>query len=256
MFTSFNISQHWDRPQSRICLSYIINIMAANDLATEGAQDIISHDIDQFISEYSCSSTRWVNIEAGRKLPPFCRWNLQMHFLKGSCIFIQISLNAALCGSMVNKSALVQVMAWCQTGDKPLCESTMTQFNAWIMPHWSQSLKYVFCWICLKNINIYRHFLAFLDMNVGQVLKVLPCGRLVHSECNCYWWPSGVRSQGPLSIWRLSFPGMGIPMLKVRRSRDRLIFNIGIPILVRRHLYIETAPRTSTAMVLTYIWMG
>ena len=31
-------------------------------------------------------------------------------------------------------------------------------------------------------------------------------------------------------------------MLKIRRSRDRLILNMGIPILVRRHLYIETAP--------------
>ena len=38
------------------------------------------------------------------------------------------------------------------------------------------------------------------------------------------------------------FPGMRIPMLKTRRSRDRLIFNIGIPILARRHLYIETPP--------------
>ena len=28
-------------------------------------------------------------------------------------------------------------------------------------------------------------------------------------------------------------------MLKIRRSRDRLIFNIGIPILVRLHLYIH-----------------
>ena len=35
---------------------------------------------------------------------------------------------------------------------------------------------------------------------------------------------------------------MGIPMLKIRRSQDRLIFNMGIPILVRLHLYIETAP--------------
>ena len=34
----------------------------------------------------------------------------------------------------------------------------------------------------------------------------------------------------------------GITMLKIRRSRDRLIFNVGIIILVRRHLYIETAP--------------
>ena len=37
---------------------------------------------------------------------------------------------------------------------------------------------------------------------------------------------------------------MRIPMLKIRRSGDRLIFNIGIPILVRWHLYIEKAPRS------------
>ena len=32
-------------------------------------------------------------------------------------------------------------------------------------------------------------------------------------------------------------------MLKIRRSRNRLIFNMGILILVRRHLCIETASR-------------
>ena len=32
---------------------------------------------------------------------------------------------------------------------------------------------------------------------------------------------------------------MGIPMLKIRRSRERLISNMGIPILVRRHIYSE-----------------
>ena len=32
-------------------------------------------------------------------------------------------------------------------------------------------------------------------------------------------------------------------MLTIKGSRDRLIFNMGIPIPVRRHLYIETAPR-------------
>ena len=31
-------------------------------------------------------------------------------------------------------------------------------------------------------------------------------------------------------------------MLKIRRSRDRLILNMGIPILERWHLYIETVP--------------
>ena len=36
------------------------------------------------------------------------------------------------------------------------------------------------------------------------------------------------------------FSGMGIPMLKIRRLQDNLIFNMGFPILVRRHLHIET----------------
>ena len=38
------------------------------------------------------------------------------------------------------------------------------------------------------------------------------------------------------------FPRYGIPMLNIRRSHDRLILDMGIPILVRRHLYIEMAP--------------
>ena len=38
------------------------------------------------------------------------------------------------------------------------------------------------------------------------------------------------------------FPGFGILMLKIRRSGDRLIFNMGIPILVKRHPYNETTP--------------
>ena len=42
---------------------------------------------------------------------------------------------------------------------------------------------------------------------------------------------------GPVSIY-----GMGILMLKIRRSQDCLIFNMVIPILVRRHLYTETVP--------------
>ena len=38
------------------------------------------------------------------------------------------------------------------------------------------------------------------------------------------------------------FPRYGIPILKIRRSWDRLIFNVGIPIMVRRHLFIATPP--------------
>ena len=37
---------------------------------------------------------------------------------------------------------------------------------------------------------------------------------------------------------------MGIPMLKIRRSNDRLILNVGIPIPENDGLYIEMGPRT------------
>ena len=40
------------------------------------------------------------------------------------------------------------------------------------------------------------------------------------------------------------FPRYGIPMLKIRRSRYHFIFNMGIAIPIRRHLYIETGPRS------------
>ena len=49
--------------------------------------------------------------------------------------------------------------------------------------------------------------------------------------------------QGSVSIYKNVFPDTGIPMLKIRRSWDRLIFNMGIPILVRRRLHVEWAPR-------------
>ena len=39
------------------------------------------------------------------------------------------------------------------------------------------------------------------------------------------------------------FPRYGILMLKIRWSRDHLVFNMRILTLVKQHLYIETAPR-------------
>ena len=48
---------------------------------------------------------------------------------------IQISLKFVLRGSNVNKSALVQVMAWRRTGDKPLPEQMLTHFSDAYMWH-------------------------------------------------------------------------------------------------------------------------
>ena len=48
---------------------------------------------------------------------------------------IQISLKFVRKSPIDNKSALVQVMAWRQTGDKPLPEPMMTQFTNAYMQH-------------------------------------------------------------------------------------------------------------------------
>ena len=44
---------------------------------------------------------------------------------------------------------------------------------------------------------------------------------------------------GPSLNIEAIFPGMGIPMLKIRQSWDHLIFHMGIPTLA---LYVEMAP--------------
>ena len=51
------------------------------------------------------------------------------------------------------------------------------------------------------------------------------------------------KTQGAVSIRKTVFPGMGIPMLKIRRPVGRLIFNMGIAIPSKTVFLIETAPR-------------
>ena len=54
--------------------------------------------------------------------------------------------------------------------------------------------------------------------------------------------PFPLSNQGPFQYKDCLFHVLGIPILKIRWSHDRLIFNMWIPILVRWHLYIGTAP--------------
>ena len=48
---------------------------------------------------------------------------------------IQLSLKFVPKGTIDNKSALLQVMAWCVFGAKPLPEPMRTQFTDEYMPH-------------------------------------------------------------------------------------------------------------------------
>ena len=50
-------------------------------------------------------------------------------------ISIQISLKFVRRGSNDSMSALIQVMAWCRSSDKPLPEWMLTQFTETFMRH-------------------------------------------------------------------------------------------------------------------------
>ena len=52
------------------------------------------------------------------------------------------------------------------------------------------------------------------------------------------------------------FPRYRILVFRIRRWRDHLIFNMGIPVLVRRHLYIETAPWFLGKKIMKVIFMS
>ena len=53
-------------------------------------------------------------------------------------ILIKISLKFVLKGQIDNNSALVQIMAWRQSGDKPLSEPMLTEFIDAYMRHWGK----------------------------------------------------------------------------------------------------------------------
>ena len=98
-------------------------------------------------------------------------------------ISIQISLKYVPKSSIDNKPALVQVMAWCRTGDKPLSEPTMTQFTD----------AYIFIQFSLKSVH--KDSLVRIDSNNGSVAPMInkplsePLGRRSSFwiESRCMW---------------------------------------------------------------------
>ena len=75
---------------------------------------------------------------------------------------------------------------------------------------------------------------------------VFPWGSYL--SISTYIMPAG--DLGAVSIRKTVFPGMAIPMLKIRRPNGRLIFNMRIPIPGKDGLYIETGPWTCVNHVL------
>ena len=88
------------------------------------------------------------------------------------CIFIRISLKFVPWGPINNKSALVQLMAWHQTGDKPLFEPMLTQFTDTMLRHQGEMSK-----LCLGTAALLSSTLLWTNvtqLNLRRISKWFP----------------------------------------------------------------------------------
>ena len=117
------------------------------------------------------------------------------------CILIQISLKFNFNGPIENKSVLVQIMAWYQTGDKPLPEPMMTKSHeysqqiphSWPLYHYRNvqnsaviiaskfcikaNLMYELCFLCFSELTTIRSALEWLVLLSGAAWVVLSACR-------------------------------------------------------------------------------
>ena len=124
-----------------------------------------------------------------------------------------------------------------------------TLSNRWCLASWQHQ---AWCWFCLrklipkKRLRIWQpHYglvISYSLWNLSQHQAITSNNIdiwLIRSQdhiLQCFLW----KRPGPCLNIKTVFPGMGIPMIKIRLSRDRR--NMGFPTLVRQHLYIEKGP--------------
>ena len=96
-------------------------------------------------------STLLTHLPLDKMVAILANYNFKCIFLnENDRIPIRISLKFVPLSPIYNKSTLVQVMARCRTGDKPLSEPMLTHFTDAYMPHqgdmsWGWSKWAVFC---------------------------------------------------------------------------------------------------------------
>ena len=117
---------------------------------------------------------------------PFRRLHFQLYLFNESVwIWIKISLKFVADYPIENKSALVQVMAWCGPGDRALSEAMLVCLPTHICITRPQRVKKGFCWL-LKNIKAHFHVIPFVDVKTELLDdKELCILRSQHHGCCC-----------------------------------------------------------------------
>ena len=116
-------------------------------LSLSGAVQVTSHYLDQWrhtlLPHLSITQSRWVKSSlSGENMCPFADESFKCVFMNEKFyILMQFSLMFVPKVPIDNKSALVEIMAWQQTGDKPLPEPMLTQYKQANMQHQGRCAK-------------------------------------------------------------------------------------------------------------------
>ena len=130
---SHYLNQFW-----LLIINFLWHPHESNFMASTQAT-ILYNDFENCIFRISATSPRgkWVNsLRPRQNRRHFADDVFKCNFLNENVwIQIKISLKFVPKGPINNIPALVQIMAWCRIGDKPLSEPMMAQFNDAYMRH-------------------------------------------------------------------------------------------------------------------------
>ena len=95
-----------------------------------------------------------------------------------------------------------------------------------------------------KTVPLYSYKLQF-----GGLTTFLDCSLFVYLICPSvvsatFVWVSQLWTRGPNQCKNIGKYSIGNPIVEIRRSYDHLISTMGFPIVIRRHLCIESGTRT------------
>ena len=150
---------------------------------------INSHSTDLILLEYSSLRSRgMINTLRPKQNVRIFRPHFQMDFLQWKYLDYN-SLKFVPKGSINYISSLVQIMAWCQTGDKPLSEPMMVISPMYISitcPHWVNwcLMMYTYMW----TMSSLAQVMACPLFKTKPVHNTNQCwiNKLTEAECRIY----------------------------------------------------------------------
>ena len=110
--------------------------------------------------------------------------------------------------------------------------------------------------LCNRLVTVWLHVTGLShqmacimeELSTQKLIEILLCKVKSTLDLQMMSW----QCQGPGACLNIKtvFPGIEIPIIKIRKTWDCVTFIMGICILVRQHLHFETVPRSSADMIL------